>query len=324
MSGGPIGEPPKPILFFVRCNMSLDTAASTARLRGLTTKFDNAVMGVKPFYPRICNVVESKRASEEHGILGRVPGVREWLGDRDWHQLRAARWVIENRKWESSLLIARDDIADDTLGMYVSSLQQLGVQAARHPDELVVGLLEENGECWDGQEFFDVDHSWGDSGEQSNALTFDASDHTSVTAAEFKLAYNAAVASLAGYRDDRGKLLNAEVIDESRGYIVIVPITLMQVAHDALSVKLTSTGGENVVIGRPEVVGLASLTATTKFIVAKTDEPLKPLIFQARKPLQREIEGLDSIEKKDAKFMTEARYNVGYGAWWTAVQTTFN
>jgi hypothetical protein len=32
---------------------------------------------------------------------------------------------------------------------------------------------------------------------------------------------------------------------------------------------------------------------------------------------------LNDIETKDVKFMTEARYNVGYLAWWTAVLTTF-
>jgi phage major head subunit gpT-like protein len=55
----------------------------------------------------------------------------------------------------------------------------------------------------------------------------------------------------------------------------------------------------------------------------RVDTPFKPYIFQAREPLSRKMKGMDDIEFKDVKFMTQARYNVGYGAWWNAVRYTF-
>ncbi len=51
-------------------------------------------------------------------------------------------------------------------------------------------------------------------------------------------------------------------------------------------------------------------------------EAVKPFVFQRREPLTRMMKGIDDLETKDVKFMTEARYNVGYFAWWTSILCT--
>ena len=78
----------------------------------------------------------------------------------------------------------------------------------------------------------------------------------------------------------------------------------------------------NVIVDRPTIVSSPYLTSDVKFYLFKTGDPVKPFVFQQREPLSRMMKGLDDIEIKDVKFMTEARYNVGYFAWWTAVLTT--
>lgn len=153
--------------------MALDTAKATAVLRDLTNKFDLAVETADPFYPDICTVVPSNGLSERYGMLGQMPGVREWVGDRKFEQLRAGDFTITNKHWEQSLEIQRTDIEDDRMGMYGPVMEQLGAEAAYHPDELLITLIQ-NGESsasFDGQFFFDTDHSWGDSGTQDNDLT---------------------------------------------------------------------------------------------------------------------------------------------------------
>lgn len=306
--------------------MAHDTAKAITCLRGLTARFDNSVKAASPFYPKLAMTVPSTGADEQYGILGRVPQVREWIGDRDFKELRGAQWTLANKLWESSLRIARTDIADDRLGMYSPVMEQMGRRAAKYPDSLMFTLMNagESGTCFDGQYFFDTDHSWGDSGDQDNDLTYNASDHTAVTAAEFKLAYNAAVQALMSFVDDQGELLNDDIYDERQQLVVVLHPTLLQVAHDALSVRTVSTGGENYVITQPTIYASARYTSTVKFDIYKVDEPIRPYIFQTRKPLVRETKNQADIEDKDVLFMTEARYNMGYGAWWTGVRTTFN
>lgn len=307
--------------------MPLDTAKATVTLRSLTKKFDNKIRAATPFYPTVCTVVPSDGADEQYGMLGNMPGIREWLGDRKFKELRAANFSIANKHWESSLRIKKTDIADDRMGLYGPLMEQLAVEAAYHPDELVFENLLPNGEteaCFDGQFFFDTDHAWGDSGSQSNDLTYDATSHTAVTATEFKNAFHQARAAMLGFKNDQGKLLNRPVVTGLSNLLCVVPQELELVAYQGLTAALSGGGDTNIVIDRPRIVVSPHLTDATKFYLFNLGGVLKPFVFQAREPLTRQMKGMDDMETKDVKFMTEARYNVGYLAWWTAVLTTFN
>ena len=307
--------------------MSLDTGKAVAKLRSLTRKFDNRVESATPFYPRVCTLVPSDGADEEYGMLGSVPGIREWVGDRVFNELRGAKFTVENKEWENSVRIKRTDIEDDRLGLYGPVLEQMGLEAATHPDELIFETLIAGGEsaaCFDGQYFFDTDHSWGDSGTQSNDLTYNATDHTAVTAAEFKAAYHAVLETMVAFKNEKGKLLNRPVVTGLNNILIVVPPQLWDAAVTGLKSQLLGGGDSNVLLAMPEIVCSPHLTSGTKFYVFNLGGVLKPFVYQARRPLSRQMKGLEDREFKDVKFMTDARYNAGYLAWWTAVLTTFN
>jgi len=78
-----------------------------------------------------------------------------------------------------------------------------------------------------------------------------------------------------------------------------------------------------VVINRPLIIPTVRMTSSTVLDVYKVDEPLKPFIWQTREPIRTSRKGMTDDEEKYVKFMSTARYNMGYGAWWTAVRTTF-
>jgi phage major head subunit gpT-like protein len=306
--------------------MALDTAKATVTLRDLTGKFDNAVRGSTPWYPRVCTVIPSTGADEKYGFLGNMAGTREWLGDRQFNELRAANFIIENKHWENSLLIKKTDLADDRMGLYSMLMSQLGIEAAYHPDELVFETLIAGGKttaCFDGQFFYDTDHLWGDSGTQSNDLTPSAVDTANVTPAEFKSAFHAALVVMIKFRNDQGKLLNRPVHTGLNKLMVVVPPELWDAAVTGIKSLLLGGGDTNVLLEMPEIVVSPHLTASTEFHLFNLGSVLKPFVFQAREPLTRQMKDLNDIETKDVKFMTEARYNVGYLAWWTAVLNTF-
>jgi len=231
--------------------------------------------------------------------------------------------VIDNKHFESSLAIKKTDIADDNLGQYGPIMEQLGIEAAHHPDELWFDALElgESTACFDGQFFFDTDHSWGKSGTQSNDLTSTVVSTSAVTVAELKTAIRAAVKQMLGFKNDQGKLYHRPTVSRLNDLTLLVPLALRDVAYDALESQLLSNSS-NVIVDRPNIVASPYLTSDVKFYLFKTGDPVKPFVFQQREPLSRMMKGLDDIEIKDVKFMTEARYNVGYFAWWTAVLTT--
>lgn len=308
--------------------MALDTAKATVTLRSLTQKFDTGVRGASAFYPTLCTTINSTGLNEQYASLGDMPGVREWVDDRVFHELRAANFLIENKHWESSLAIKKTDIDDDRLGMYGPLLENLGRRAIRHPDKLLFETVLANAEseaCFDGQFFFDTDHAWGDSGSQSNDLTYAAATGTTPTVAEFKASFHQAITTMLAYKNDRGDLFYEPVVQESdmNGFLVMVPLELWETAKTALESALLGGGDSNIRLSMARIVVSPFLTDATKWYLFKTDEILKPFIFQARQPLSRQMKGMDDREFKDVKFMTEARYNMGYLAWWTAVLTTF-
>jgi phage major head subunit gpT-like protein len=209
--------------------------------------------------------------------------------------------------------------------MYGPLMEDLAVEASYHPDELFFTTLV-NGEsttCFDGQFFFDTDHSWGDSGTQSNDLTSAAATGTTPTVAEAKAAFNAARNAMMKFKNDQGKLLNRPISMGLSNLLLLCNVDFEAIFKEALLAPLVSTGGTNVVVDAPKIMSSAYLTDTSKFYLFNLDGPLKPFVFQAREPLSRQMKGLDDSETKDVKFMTEARYNLGYLAWWKAVLHTF-
>ena len=306
--------------------MALNTAKAEVVMRGLTATFDNSAKAATPFYPKICTTAPSDGADEKYGFIGNMPGVKEWKGARQFEQLRAASFEIVNKHWESSLLVDKNDVKDDRMNMYGPLMQGLAEEAMHHPDELWFELMVggESTACFDGQNFYDTDHEWGDSGAQSNDLTYDATDPDAVTVAEFKAAYHQARQALLGYRRDNGKLFRRPVVGGMKDLLLIVPLALESVAWEAIYAELTGGGNTNVVIDKPVIETSAMLTSGRKFYLHKLGEPLRPFVWQPREPLSRDYKGLDDIEVKHVKFMTEARYNMGYLAWWNSVLTTFN
>lgn len=306
--------------------MALDTAKATVTLRSLTKRYDEAVRSATPFYPTLCSVIPSEGYDEGYGFLGAVPGVREWLGDRQFKELRGGNFTIVNKHWESSVLIKKTDIADGRTVQYGPVLEEMAAEDVHHPDELLFAAIVagESTACWDGQYFFDTDHSWGDSGTQDNDLTSAAATSTIPTAAEFLSAYHNARATMLKYKNDQGKLLNRPTSEGGlKNLLIVVNPDFEVIAKSAIYALLSGGGNSNIVLDSPRIISSAYLTDTSKFYMFNMDGALKPFIFQAREPLSRQMKGLEDLETKDVKFMTEARYNLGYGAWWKAILHTF-
>ena len=303
--------------------MAIDIASAQVKLRDLTAKFDNRVAAATPFYPNVCYDASSVRTSEKYGWIGNMPGMREWLGERQFSELRAANFVLENKHWESSLLIKKTDLADDNLGQYGPVLEQLGIEAAHHPDELWFSVLEQGASstCFDGQYFFDTDHAWGNSGTQSNSITSTVASTSAPTVAEVKTAIRKMVKTMLAFKNDQGKLYNRPTVGRLNDLTLLVPLALRDVVYDALESELIGNS-TNVVVDRPNIVSSPYLTSDVKLYLFKTGEAVKPFVFQRREPLTRMMKGIDDLETKDVKFMTEARYNVGYFAWWTSILCT--
>lgn len=128
--------------------------------RGFKASFQRGFAGVAPLWGKVATLVPSSTASEDYGWLGKIPGMREWIGDRQINNLKQHDYNIKNKSFENTVGVDRDHIDDDQFGIYAPMMETLGQTAAEHPDILVFGLLAAGfaTRCYDGQYFFDADH----------------------------------------------------------------------------------------------------------------------------------------------------------------------
>ncbi len=125
--------------------------------------FKTGFATVTPTWNRIAMVVNSTTAEEKYAWLGKTTKFREWLGDRQFQNLKLHDYAIKNKTFENTVTVGREEIEDDQFGVYNMPMQMLGEDAALHPDELVFKLLAKGTStlCYDGQYFFDTDHPVG-------------------------------------------------------------------------------------------------------------------------------------------------------------------
>lgn len=140
------------------------------------TAFQNGLGQAPSQWSVVATRVPSSTSRETYGWLGKIPGVRRWLGDRHVHQLQAHDYSIQNEDWEQTVAVSRNDIEDDQYGLYGPLFQQMGQAAGAFPDELLFGLLTAGFDtpCYDGQYFFDTDHPVLDAmGEETSVANTD-------------------------------------------------------------------------------------------------------------------------------------------------------
>ena len=153
--------------------MIVNAESISLAFKGFKTVFTDAFLETPINYDKIAMTVPSASRDETYGWLGQFPSMREWVGPRHVKNIIANGFTIKNRKFESTLEISRDDIADDRLGIFKPMFSEMGQAARRHPEELIFGVLASGftTNCYDGQFFFDVDHPVTDADGNSNLVS---------------------------------------------------------------------------------------------------------------------------------------------------------
>lgn len=133
---------------------------------GFKAQFQQAFQtyGAATQWQQFATRVPSSTRENHYAWLGQWPRLREWIGDRQLKGLQAHDYTVKNRKFEATIEVPRDDIEDDTYGVFAPLVAGMGQASAQHPDELIFELLAAGftSLCYDGQNFFDTDHPVGD------------------------------------------------------------------------------------------------------------------------------------------------------------------
>ncbi|MCI1193418.1 Mu-like prophage major head subunit gpT family protein [Calidifontimicrobium sp. SYSU G02091] len=141
--------------------MAIITPALITSLRvGFSKAFQDALQGTPVDWDKIATRVPSSSTANTYGWLNQFPKLREWVGDRVVKDMAASAYQVQNKLYEGTVGVRRTDIEDDNVGVYTPLFAEMGRAARAHADQLVFELLAagETTLCYDGQNFFDVDH----------------------------------------------------------------------------------------------------------------------------------------------------------------------
>ena len=114
----------------------------------------------------ISNYFPSDQAIEEYAWLGMPPAMREWIGGRDAKGLPEYDFTIRNKHYEATLDFLLRDLRRDKTGQIMVRIAELAQRSGAHWASLLSTLILAGAstDCYDGQYFFDDDHSEGSSG----------------------------------------------------------------------------------------------------------------------------------------------------------------
>lgn len=269
---------------------------------------------------------QSDQEAETYKWLGMAPSLSEHVGGRQVSGFRENGVTIRNVVYDASLAVPRDWERRDKTGQIMVRVEEMAQGAVRHWEKLVTQLINDgvSNTCYDGQFFFDTDHSEGRSGTQSNDLTVDISTietadvPTAPTAKQAKAMVMAGVKAILGMKDDRGEPMN----ETARNFTILVPVTLWDSFSEAVLNPFIGNGESNVIqhLGgyQFDLQSTARLTWTDAIAVMRTDGSAKPFILQEEKPLALEAlgPGSDHYQKhREWLFTAEAIRGAGYGYW---------
>lgn len=284
----------------------------------------------------VSNLFTSDQASEEYKFLGQSPAMREWVAGRQAKGFSGSGLTIVNKHYEATIEVTKRDVRRDKTSQLQARIEEFADRTVTHWASLLSTLLinAPSTVCYDGQFYFDTDHSEGDSGTQDNDITVDisalpAAVHGSVTAPsveEMQQAILKGIAQILSFKDNQGEPMN----ENAREFLVVVPVGLYLVAVAAVStlttMALQQNLNPNLIAGlRVNVQMNARLTWTDSFAIFRTDSPIKGLIRQTEQEaeLKAKAEGSEFEFDNDAwQFGIDAWRGVGYGYWQRACYVT--
>lgn len=298
--------------------------SSTALIRATARQsFWQSYNAFQPMFAGLYAEYDSNSDQETYPFLAYAPKIHEMAGDRHPETIPELSWTIKNKKWEASVPLSYPLWRFERLGAISALVSKMGAKARAHRDILFSTLLESGttATCYDGQYFFDTDHS--DPGaiyttNQSNALTANIGTPSAPTDTEHRTAILACLAKFWTYKDGAGD----PVYTFKPTVHLMVPSVHESVTNQLMVADTYGTALSNDLKGMFTYSVNPYLANTDRFFAFITNTVWKPFIFQAASPVQIE-DDFDSVNEfmtKDRTVGTFEYANAGYGEWRTCIQ----
>ena len=282
--------------------------------------FQAALAELDPMIDRIATRVPSSTASNKYPLGGLTGTMREWLGDREIHNIAAYVETVANLKYEHTIAVPKEDIEDDQVGWIMAVVQQMAREGSQHPWREALTALMTNGfstdyPTQDAKAFFSATHTWANS-EYTTAqdnLTDEALDSDAVyTGIQF----------FDDVRGPNGNRLNYQPD------LFLAASNIRSTVDGLFNQATLATGETNPHFGRfskeNQIIGHGIPSGYWAMLC--TNAPVKPVVFQERRPFtmtsMTNLTDENVFMRDEFMWGTNYRGKVACIAWWLAYGST--
>jgi phage major head subunit gpT-like protein len=258
----------------------------------------------------IATRIETTLPTQNYDWWGQLPTLREWTDERTFRSMTRYRYTISDRVYEASIQVERRALEDDQLDALWTKVRDLGQQAVRDVDRMLVEFLLAgfNTVGPDGQYFFDIDHAESGS-TQSNVTS------GSLSAS----ALRTAITTMMSFRGDANRPLGI-----TPTHLLVGPsqfLTARELVESPVVVATSGTNYANVLAGIVQVLVTPYIPGNQWFLL-DLSRPIKPLILQVRSDVPDEVVIHSDPSNSPIVFMQDIvavgvrkRFGIGYGLW---------
>jgi len=269
----------------------------------------------------------SDQDAETYRWLGQSPAMREWVGGRNAKGFHENGLTVTNKHYEATVEVLLSELRRDKTGQMLVRIRELAARTNSHWASLLSTLIL-NGTttvCYDGQYFFDTDHTEGNNTtNQSNSITTDISAlpvsvNGVVTAPSVEEAQQSVMKSIAqilSFKDNENEPMN----EGAQSFLVMVPTALYIPFNNALVMPRGTGVSEQKIPNEFDISIVANprLTGTDDFFTFRMDGEVSPFIRQQETMVELEwkAEGSEfEFDNKAHQYGVDTWRNVGYGYW---------
>lgn len=256
-------------------------------------RYQQAYEETPNWWQQVASLAPSTARETHYGWIGRLPALREWLGERQIRNLQSRGYVLVNRKFEDSVGIPRTEIEDDQIGVYNQWMDGFGRAAKVWPDQLLTEALRSGNSllCYDGQPFFhnahpvDVDVTGGTTFQNNFDNTGTGGGvATALTFANYQLVRQTMMSYVGEDGLPLGIVPDLLVVPpqlEAQGEQILNMTSIAPAA--ALGANAASVQQQNPLAGKARLLVNPWLAAdATTWYLMDTKRAIKPFVFQLR------------------------------------------
>lgn len=261
--------------------MDASVATYSAVNQALSKQFQNGVeaaLAMPGMFKSLYDIVPSNSRQNVYRWMNQVPGFREWVSgsERVYRNVETADYAITNKKYESTISIALDDVDDDLLDTYAPLAKNLGKAAVRLQDQLVGELLAgafATTKTYDGEYWCSNSHTIGQS-------TIDNLTTGALAYSTFATAYT----QLRSFTFKADKDSAAVPCNVNSKLFLVVPPALELTARDIVKLDTRNEATyatKNPYYGLADVIVNGYASSTTAWLLIAVND-FAPIFYQER------------------------------------------